>query len=390
MNLNELLQTRSKLILDADKIVKEGKANGLTDEQRGSLDKIYKEVEDLSKDIEIAKRQEDLNKEIASKETATERKAEPTKKSLGVSFREFLNDFVNGTGKPNQVFKFNVRDLHNELVEQRADPLLSTTTSAIINKNVANQLFVTTVNSEARLRAMGVPIYTGLTGNLVLPSALRDTASNPNENIDVSTANYTPIALTLAGRRFGKQQTFTPELLNQTNPAIYTGLVANLYSGLFESVEADLYDNIRIDAVDSSTTQAAGLSGALTFADIVALESGIAGDITNGAYVTTKTIAGKLKTLPTSTYQPNSWTGKVIEGELNGYPAYGLTTANTNDIYFGDFSKAAIGQWGDITILVDPYTYGSKGELKVIVSGMFDTGWADKYSIKWIHDASVA
>ncbi len=63
---------------------------------------------------------------------------------------------------------------------------------------------------------------------------------------------------------------------------------------------------------------------------------------------------------------------------LNGYPVHVTNQVASNltrgsgtglsAVFFGNWSDLIIGQWGTLDILVDPYTGGTAGSVRVIVA----------------------
>ena len=72
-----------------------------------------------------------------------------------------------------------------------------------------------------------------------------------------------------------------------------------------------------------------------------------------------------------------------------GLPAYGKSAANADHLYYGDWSQAAIGTFSGIDLLVDPYTEGSNGNIKIVASMLFDTGAANYRAFSYIADVSI-
>jgi len=121
-----------------------------------------------------------------------------------------------------------------------------------------------------------------------------------------------------------------------------------------------------------------GTNGAApTWEHIVKLETEIAVDNADSgalAYMTNAKVAGKLKVTP----KIGSFPSFVLEDDrLNGYPAYVTnqvrsdltkgTGTNLSAIFFGNWSDLLIGTWGALDILVDPYSLGTSGGVRVVV-----------------------
>lgn len=338
--INELKEERAGLISQMAEITEN---DVLTEEQRGQWSDLESKVNDLDSQINVLEKQERYNKEFVATNT-NEREV----KDLGAEMRDWLNDVVAGKSQRSFVIP---------ATEFRADPLITTTQSGLIQKQVSNNLSVMQSPGEAFLRKLGVTFYEGLTGNFVVPNQTEVTGAFPGEGTAAGSAGLAPGALTLAGRRIAKRQQFTKELLAQTNPQIYNQLVQTLVDGLWTGVVYDLMDNVNVDAVDASTTIA---GSTLAYGDLVTLEAGVPYELGNPAYVTTPTTAAFLKKTAALTNQSAIWQGKINDGEANGYNAYGLSAVNANNIIFGDWKNAVVGTWGGVELIVDPYTLASE------------------------------
>ena len=66
-----------------------------------------------------------------------------------------------------------------------------------------------------------------------------------------------------------------------------------------------------------------------------------------------------------------------------------MPAQNSGIITFGDWAGIAVGQWGDLEIIVDPYTNAKKGLIDLTIVGMFDTGVANKARIHNLIDNST-
>ena len=364
MKLNELKIRKNELVEEVEKLSKEE----FTDETRSRLDEIESTIDQLNKDIERAEFIQKTKMAKVEVETEEEEKRDEAEISMGVEFRDFLTDAIEKGGK--QTFSL------------RADPVLASTETTIINKAVANSMDIMVSPGESFLRTLGVSFYPGLTGNFVVPYMAQDTATFPGEDASAASADMDPESLTLAARRVTHRQKISKETLAQTNPAIYAGIVQNLVNGVWNAVANDVFDTIETDAVSRATTPTAA---GLAYGDVVNMEASIGGlDIGRGAFVTTPAGRGYMKQTVETTYGPAIWN----DDQVCGYPAYAVPAANAGAIYFGDFSKCCIGQWGGFEIIVDPYSDARKGLINLTIVGLVDTGVANTRGLVW-GDASM-
>jgi HK97 family phage major capsid protein len=120
--------------------------------------------------------------------------------------------------------------------------------------------------------------------------------------------------------------------------------------------------------------------GAMTWAKWVELETTVS--VANAAmgrlaYLTNSKVIGKLKTTPkTATYGDRMIMDDADGNRANGYPVAvtnavpsNLTksiTSNCSSAIFGNFADLLIGFWSAVDLLVDPYTGGTAGLVRLI------------------------
>lgn len=143
--------------------------------------------------------------------------------------------------------------------------------------------------------------------------------------------------------------------------------------------------------------------GAPTWANIVELETDVSvanADVGTLAYLTNAKVRGKLKT----TSKVSGQNGFIWEGgntPLNGYRAAvtnampsNLTKGTANSIcsaiLFGNWADLIIGMWGGLDILVDPYTGGTAGTVRIVTLQDVDVAIRHALSFSAMKDALTA
>lgn len=360
--LNDLKAERNQYISRMEVIT----SGEMTDELRTEWDGIKVKVDAVSKDIERLEATEKLNVSQVTTETAevTRENAE-----LGVSFRDFLKNAVEGKGA----------------LSFRADPIITSTDADMINKTVAGSIDILTSPGEEFLKKLGVTFYEGLNGNFSVPSMSEDLATFPGEDASAASADMLPDSLVLAPRRLTHSQSITRETLSQVNPGIYASIVQNLVNGLGNALVKDVMATVISDA--ASQVKVTGTT--VTNLNIVQMESSIGGlNINSPAYVTTPTGKALLKT----TIARGTTAGDAIwmgDNTMNGYAAYAVPQLAANRVIFGDWSKEVVGKWGNYEIIVDPFSQAAQGRVKLTIVALVDSGNANKRAFS-ILDASLA
>jgi HK97 family phage major capsid protein len=126
---------------------------------------------------------------------------------------------------------------------------------------------------------------------------------------------------------------------------------------------------------------AGGTNGlAPTWAHVVGLETAVANPnaaIGNLSYLTNTKVRGKLKTtemfsgtngLPVwqQGAQPLNGYGAAVSNQVPSTLTKGSSSGVCSAILFGNFADLLIGMWGGLDILVDPYTGGTAGTVRIV------------------------
>jgi len=353
----------------------------LTDEVRSEFENISDEKRGLAADLKIKEVAENINLQEAQREIVEEPKEESL--DLVSGLREFFS-----TGQAPKEFR-SARGgfvIPQEVFTYR-DNLTSTKGSGVLEKAVNPAIQIAKTPAEGLLESLGVTMYNGLQGQFVLPRMAQVSSTSPGETLGVADASANPTGLTLAPVRTGAYQVFTKELLAQTNPGVYTQIVQDLYDSVWRQVGAAFFDNLQLDTPDASVAIA---GGTLAYEDFVDLQANVPYDLGSAAYVATPAVAAfAKKTATIASVNGPIWEGSIMDGMVDGIPAVGTALANTDHLIYGDFSKAAVGSWGSIELIVNPYEFDAEGMIKVTASGLFDSGAANYRFFSWIADVSI-
>ena len=141
------------------------------------------------------------------------------------------------------------------------------------------------------------------------------------------------------------------------------------------------------------------LGAAPTWADIVEFETTIAAndaDFGNLAYLTTPGLAGKLKTVKRDTAgNMFIWEGPNLGGgQVNGYNAVVSTLVPSDggghDMYFGNWAKLMIGQWGAMELTTNPFTKLKEATVEVVLNTFHDIGVEHGAAFAYTADAHTS
>lgn len=218
------------------------------------------------------------------------------------------------------------------------------------------------------LAAIGAPLLTGLKGNHVWPVLEAFQASINGEGVALGDTSIGLTKLVAKPERIGIACPITREALNETDDLLQ--VVATKYmpeaiaatmnkimfspskvSGSTALVGPFLTANVDEDNAKTYSTTVP------TMADITALKGAILGQNVMGeglCYVMNDAMAALLEATP-------KWEGSataIIDANntINGVPVFTTNEVGEGTIYCGAFHYAPCGLFGDMTLVVDPYT----------------------------------
>ena len=124
-----------------------------------------------------------------------------------------------------------------------------------------------------------------------------------------------------------------------------------------------------------------------TFGELVDMETEIGADnasVESMAYIVNARTKGYCK--KTQRFPGNTDGGGVIwetGDQINGYKTLVTNQINTGDVFLGNFADFIVGLFGGLEILVDPYTYSSKGAIQV--TGFQDVDFGARHAASFCY-----
>lgn len=265
----------------------------------------------------------------------------------------------------------------------------------LVSTDLMAQDFISLLRNRMMTVQMGARVMSGLEGQVAIP---RQTGGATfywvAESGNVTESQQTVDQVTLTPKTGGAYTDFSRRLMLQSSIDVESFVRDDLINVIALGVDlAALHGTgannqpTGLAATSGINSVAGGTNGAApTWAQIVQMETEVAvdnADIGTLGYLTNAKVRGKLKTT-----EKASGTGLFVWndgangfGNLNGYRAgvsnqvsssltKGTSSGVASAIFFGNWADLIIGQWSGIDILVDPYTGGTAGTVRVI--GMQD------------------
>jgi HK97 family phage major capsid protein len=407
------LKEKREALVDAMSAIT-GKAEtekrNINEAEIAEFDKHEADIKEIDVQLRIAERQFELDKERASRQMPKNQASPEEKLSKRFDLFKAIREKIGGnlTGAEAEITQEGRRELrelgqaYDETGIQIPYALLGSKRAEIGTSDgtppipVIDNPILSIVRTPLVMDKLGVTVYPGLTGNFPLPRMAQLSAAFVNEKSAVSTSGQAFAKNTLTPRRVGATDFFTKELLSQTNPQIQAAVWQDFVDAVWRAVQVDLFDNVAAGSTVVSGRTISTAAAILAWSDILYMEKTIENEFDGMAYVMSHGQKALLKAKDKGTD-----TAKYIWGDdnmINGYNAFATAAlAATNggmtntcfDVIFGYWKAAAVGMWGGVELLVNPYAADEKGEIKITVSGLFDSDVANPLSFAAIRNATV-
>ena len=259
--------------------------------------------------------------------------------------------------------------------------LTSTNPFSITTGQIVEPLWANTI-----LQAIGQPLLTGLKGNYQWPVVEAFEATINDEGVALGDSEIPLSKLIARPERIGIAVPITRETITETDGLIQTvateyipkAVAALINKVEFSTTKLKKYANGKVTSNDATNLVGpfVGAMTAITYTgdapslkDILALKSAVLSKniMPEGlAYVMTETTKGLLEATP-------KWQGSnqaIVDenGKINGVPVFTTSYAKEGDVEFGAFKYAPMGLFGDMNIIVDPYSQARKNAIDFVLN----------------------
>lgn len=262
-----------------------------------------------------------------------------------------------------------------------ADPHANANPFTITTGQIVDPLWANTI-----LQTIGQPLLTGLKGNYQWPVVEAFEATINDEGVALGDSKIPLNKLIARPERVGIAVPITREAINETDGLIQTvateyipkSVAALINKVEFSQTKLKKYADGKETAADATNlvgpfvnvkTKGTYSGDAPTLKDLIALKSSVLSKniMPEGlAYVMTETTKGLLESTP-------KWQGSnqaIVDdnGKINGVPVFTTSYAAEGAVYFGAFKYAPMGLFGDMNIIVDPYSQARKNAIDFVLN----------------------
>ena len=363
MEERKALLTRSREIIGKAKEEKRAVSN----EEREEMEKNELRVKEINLEIENRNEVKPVNK--AKAEAGRFSLVRAIRSALGETPDEFTAEVMQRAAERHAkagldsagfvVPAFERRD-GNDLqatVATVGKELVPTETAALLEPLYANQV----LNSFT--------ILTGLSSNISIPVMTAGAANWADEIADASESGQKFSSVNMKPKRLTCYCPISKQLLIQSNSNIEAIIRADIQKAVMDKLQSTILgDAAGTDNKPAGLFNGADAIASLDFAALVGVEK----DVEDANVIATGYIINPaIKAIARVATKAQGQGGFLFDGgQLLGMPT-AVTTASSG-LLFGDLKEVVVGQWGDIDIVVDPYTRAGKGEILLTINTYWD------------------
>lgn len=359
MNILELKESLTALKDKAECLVRNAmqEVRELNNEENTVLESIRSKIIDTKKEI---KRIEKEEQERASYlETQKNKSIDNTMKSTLV--KEIRNAI--DENKKSITLNAETRAMQVTGASGVHDSVVETEVEGILEPLYANSV----------LTQLGARWYSGLPmGDVQIPVMGKNTVKWESEVADADESTSTFTTVKLSPKRLSAYVDISKQLLYQDTIGVEAAIRRDIVNALNDKLEATIFGSAA-----GTSDQPAGLfynqtaTAIESYADLCNFEAGVEANNVYGnmSYVLSPKAKADLRGMIKGT---NATTMVYEGGAIEGVPAFVTSNVEAGKLVYANFENLVIGSWGDIELLVDPYTQAGKGCIRLVINAYFD------------------
>lgn len=393
MNSLEIQDKKAQLKLRMKEIVENCKKEirEMNEEEKAEFDANKAEIESLNSQLEELKAKlQEYEKDVEESSTQTENEERNKTNKTHSTMKEFrllsaINKIANNRNLSEDEQAYvnaganEMRKAGLSFAGQIQIPVESRATIAATVDNAGKENVATDVTSILEpLRAKNVLVAAGakymsnLIGDVQVPVMGAGNVTWENETATAKDGAGTFSAVKLQPKRLTAFIDISKQFLVQDS----NDAEAIIRQDLINAINSKLESTI-LGSGTGTTTEPAGIfataptAATTTYKALATLESTVedANVIGDCKYIMSNSAKATFRTT-----QKGTGTASFIleNNEIDGQEVLNTSNVEKNMFAYGDWSNLAIGQWGAIDLVVDPYTKAADGQIRLVINAYFD------------------
>lgn len=229
--------------------------------------------------------------------------------------------------------------------------------------------------ADSVISNLGITIYNGLPAGDFKVSAMNAGAAEwADETGTAVESKNTFGSIILKPKRISAQLSYSKQFLAQDTIGVEAAIRRDIYNALVSKIQSTM---LSADAV--GTNKPAGIFNGVTaknitsYAELCNVEASVDDSNAKGTrkYLMSNKAKAILRCMPKS-----SLTNELVlhGNDIDGTQVIASSDVPTTQYAYGDFSDIVMGTWGDVDLIVDPYTLAAENSIRIVVNAFVD--WA--------------
>ena len=227
--------------------------------------------------------------------------------------------------------------------------------------------------ADSVISNLGITIYNGLpAGDFKVSAMGKGAAAWADETGTATESKNTFSHVTLQPKRISAQLSYSKQFLAQDTIGAEAAIRRDIYNALVAQIQHTM-----LSADASGANKPAGIFNGVTaknissYAELCDVEATVDDSNVKGErkYLMSNKAKAILRCMPKSSLT----TELVLDGnDIDGTPVIANSDVPTTQYAYGDFSNIVMGTWGNVDLIIDPYTLAAENSVRIVVNAFVD------------------
>lgn len=227
--------------------------------------------------------------------------------------------------------------------------------------------------ADSVIANLGITIYNGLpAGDFKVSAMGKGSAAWADETGVAAESKNTFSHVTLQPKRISAQLSYSKQFLAQDTIGAEAAIRRDIYNALVAQIQHTM-----LSADAAGTNKPAGIFNGVTaknissYAELCNVEAAVDDSNVKGErkYLMSNKAKAILRCMPKSSLT----TELVLDGnDIDGTPVIANSDVPTTQYAYGDFSNIVMGTWGNVDLIIDPYTLAAENSIRIVVNAFVD------------------
>lgn len=227
--------------------------------------------------------------------------------------------------------------------------------------------------ADSVISNLGITIYNGLpAGDFKVSAMGKGAAAWADETGSAAESKNTFTHVILQPKRISAQLSYSKQFLAQDTIGAEAAIRRDIYNALVAQIQTTM-----LSADAAGTNKPAGIFNGVTaknissYAELCDVEATVDDSNVKGdrKYLMSNKAKAILRCMPKS-----SLTNELVlhGNDIDGTQVIANSDVPTTQYAYGDFSNIVMGTWGNVDLIIDPYTLAAENSIRIVVNAFVD------------------